>query len=440
KILVDGTQATTTTVDSNGSFTVNLPADVAGSHTIQAVFDGSAHFKNSGSSSLSVQVNKLAANLALTLPTTPVEYGASFTIKATATGPADAASPSGTVDLSNSSGKFASLTLNSSGTATWQSPASPWAVGSYNISAAYGGDTRFGGVTAPAATIQVVKAATSLTLATSTSQVSYGGPVDLTGKLTSSTGAATTGSIVKILVDGKNSASATVASDGSFGLSLPGLGTGSHTIQAVFDGSAVFAGSSSQNKGIEIAKATGDLTLSVPSKIVFGQKVQLVATLKSTYADAFKSASVIFYDGTRELGRSPVSNGSASFLLTAIQTGKTFDFKAAIAESVDTKPAASGNTPIIVNKADVAISWVALPPPRKGRPSPGWTIKITPSAPGAGSPAGSITLNLANKRAKPKVIAINNGSAVYKFTGNLNKPVKISYVGNTNFNSAIFNV
>lgn len=440
KILIDGKQAATTTVASNGSFSVNLPGDTAGTQTIQAVFEGSNHFKNSGSSSLSVQVNKLAANLALNLPTSPVEYGSNFSIKAVATGPADSAAPSGIVDLSNTSGKFASLSLDSSGAAIWQSPAAPWAVGSYTISAAYGGDSRFSGVTAPAATIQVVKAATTLTLASASTQIVFGSPVALSGKLASRTGAATSGAIVSILVDGKNSASATVGTDGSFALSLPGLIPGVHTIQAVFDGSSVFNGSSSQTANVEIAKATGDLTLTVPSKIVFGQKVQLVATLKSTNADAFKGASVVFYDGTKELGRSPVSDGAASFLLTASQTGKTFDFKAAIAESANTKLASSVNSSVVVNKADVAISWVALPPPRKGRPSPGWTVKITPTAPGAGSPTGSITLNLANKRAKPKVIALSNGSAVYKFTGTLNKPVKISYAGNTNFNSAIFNV
>lgn len=440
KILVDNIQVNTATVASDGTFSLTLPSGKAGSQSIQAVFDGNSHFTNSASNAISIQVKKFSSNVALNVPSGPVEFGSSFNIKAYISGPAGATTPTGSVELADSSGKFATLTLDNSATANWQSAATPWAVGSYTINAAYSGDANFSASSATTATIQIIKAGTDLSLSAISNQVSWGGYIQLTGKLSSSTGVPTSNSLVKILVDGLKVMDTRVSTDGTFALSVPGLSTGMHKIQAIFDGNSNFQSAYSQSIDVEISRATGQLTLSAPAKIVFGQKVQLIASLQTSFSDAFGGSSVIFYDGTRELGRSSLSNGIASIFVPATQIGKRFDFKAVIAETSQTLATGSATSAITVGKADVSIAWVALPPPRKGRPSPGWTIKINPAAPGAGLPTGSITINLVNKRARPKVINLSNGTAVYKFTTNMNKPVKISYAGNSNFNSAILNI
>jgi hypothetical protein len=438
-ILVDGAQAATATVAADGSFSTSITHTTAGSHTIQAQFSGSAFFQNATSNVLNIQAIKYSSNVVLNISKSSIEYGEAFSINATVAGGSGTPVPSGSVELSGNSAKFATVPLDPTGLASWQFTTDPWTFGSYSIVAAYAGDSRFSGSSSTAATIEVTKAGTSLAISAGANQIPYGGPVQLSGKLLSNTGVSTSGSVVKFLVNGSLATTVTVGSDGAYSVTIPSGSAGSYKIQAVFEESALFKSSTSEPVSIEVIKAVGNLALSIPAKIVFGQKTQIVANLASSTMDAFQNATVIFYDGTKEIGRTTLKDGLAAIPLSATQTGKSYQFSAVITESANAQRIASGNTAIVVGKADTKISLTALSPPRRGRPSPGLTIRVTPVLPGEGIPTGSVTITLANKRARPKVIALSNGTAVYRFTGNANKPVKISFNGNTNFNSTVLN-
>jgi hypothetical protein len=141
------TLLSTAAVNSSGVATFTTSSLSTGSYTITAVYSGNAGFIGSTSPGVSVSVTGIvqtATATTLTASVNPVDAGASVTFTATVS-PAPTGTPLGSVSFYNGSTLLGTVTVNSSGVATFTT--NSLSAGSYTITAVYAGNTAFLGST-----------------------------------------------------------------------------------------------------------------------------------------------------------------------------------------------------------------------------------------------------------------------------------------------------
>jgi hypothetical protein len=126
----------TATLDANGRASFTTSALAAGNHTIRAVYSGDTNVLNSTSAALTQNIAYLTTTT-VTSSRNPSLFGQSVTFTIVVTAPSGI--PRGPVVISDGAATLASLTLNSSGTATYTT--SSLTRGAHSITAAYGGNT-----------------------------------------------------------------------------------------------------------------------------------------------------------------------------------------------------------------------------------------------------------------------------------------------------------
>jgi hypothetical protein len=226
------------------SSTVNLTGSTAGSahsyavggtYTVTAVYGGDGNFSGSNSSNLSQQVTTVSST-AVTSSLNPSAFGQSVTLTATVTGN----SPTGTVQFKDGATSLGTPVTLSSGAASLTTMA--LTPGGHNITAVYSGDTNNVGSTSPMFT-QTVNQATSSTAVTSSLNPSQAGQaVTFTAAVTSG-GGTPTGTVT--FKDGAAVLGTGTLAGGIASFTTASLTLGSHTITAVYGGSASFTGSTS---------------------------------------------------------------------------------------------------------------------------------------------------------------------------------------------------
>lgn len=175
----------------------------------------------------------------------PAGFGQSVTLTATVT--SAAGTPPGTVSFKQifSGGEIlmgtAPLTGNTANFTT-----SPLFVGNYNFRATYVGDTDFAGSMSDILAVTVNRADTTTTVAAAPNPVMIGQPVTFTATVgVASPGAGTpTGTVT--FKEGDATLGAATLTGNTATFSTASLGVGSHSITAVYEGDANFAGSSGQ--------------------------------------------------------------------------------------------------------------------------------------------------------------------------------------------------
>ena len=175
----NGATALGTGTVSNDVATLTTTALPTGNDSITAKYPGDTNFAAANSSALPFTVTQAAlitttTKLAAPPPTTT--YGQSLTLTATVT-PASGAAPTGTVTFLNGSTTLGNASLNGSGVAALQLTPP---VGSYSITASYGGSaTDASSVSSPSA-ILVNNVATTTILTASPNPAPFGASVTLT--------------------------------------------------------------------------------------------------------------------------------------------------------------------------------------------------------------------------------------------------------------------
>jgi hypothetical protein len=142
---------------SKGVAMLTSKAILAGSHTITAVFAGTANFLGSTSNVVSQAVS--AANTAVTLGSTPasgstVTYGSPVTLAASVTDGGTGLVPTGMVEFLDETTMLGIVSLNGQGTATFTTRS--LARGSHGITAVYLGTANFNGSNSGAVSLTVV--------------------------------------------------------------------------------------------------------------------------------------------------------------------------------------------------------------------------------------------------------------------------------------------
>ncbi len=195
--------------------------------------------------------------------------------------------------------------------------------------------------------------ATSTTLTSSLNPSNYGQSVTFTATVTASSGTPT-GTV--IFYDGSTAIGSATLSNGSASISTSTLPAGSDSITAAYQGSSSFAPSTSAPliQVVNGAKTTTSLVSSLnPS--VFGQTVILTASVNS--ASGTPNGTVLFYDGSTQIGSATLAGGSASFS-TALAAG-SHSITAAYQGSGSFEPSTSAPLMQVVSIATTTTSLVS---------------------------------------------------------------------------------
>jgi len=233
----------------------------------------------------------------LTTSANPVASGQPVTFTASVQSPSNDDTPSGTVTFNDGATTLGSTTLAGGGASF---TTSALVGGTHSITAAYGGDSEFAASTSAALAETVGPMSTTLNLAASLSTSQFQQPVVFTATASSASGATPTGTVV--FADGGNTLGSFPLVSGTAALSVTKLSVGTHSITAVYGGSAGFAGSTSAAAAVTVGPASTTTTLTSnanPSNA--GQAVALTATVIAAYGGS-PSALVTFVDGTTVLG------------------------------------------------------------------------------------------------------------------------------------------
>jgi hypothetical protein len=242
----DGTTNLGTAPIVNSFADLTTSALSGGHHSITAVYNGSDTYNGNTSSALDQVVNQAPTTSSVSSSVNPTTFGQTTTFTATASG--QAGTPGGTFAFFADGVAIAGCASQpmSGGQATCAT--SSLAVGNRAITATYSGDGNFTGSTGTLPGGQTVtKAPTSTALTATPNPSTFGQGLTVTATVSPMTAnaVAPTGT-VSFFLDGSSTPVATLALSGNqASFTTAGLGAGTHSIVAVYNGDGNYIGSTS---------------------------------------------------------------------------------------------------------------------------------------------------------------------------------------------------
>jgi len=380
--------ATVTLVNGSASFVTSTLA--VGSHSLTAAYSGGGNFLASTSAVVAHTVNPGSTSTSLTSTPNPSTLGQTVTLSATVSAVAPAVGiPTGTVTFRDGATSLGVVTLvNGSASLT----VSTLTTGSHSLTAVYSGSPNFNASTSPAVT-QVVNPGNTTTSLTSTPNPSnFGQTVTLSATVNPVAPATGVPTGTVTFRDGATALATVNLVNGSASFSLATLTPGSHSLTAVYNGSASFAGSTSAvvNHVVNAGNSSTSLT-SAPNPSTTGQTVALTATVSAVApATGTPTGTVTFRDSATVLSTVTLVNGSASFQTAALAVGShpltaTYNGSATFAVSTSAVVTQLVNAPAA---AATSTSLTSTPNPSTTGQAVTLTATVTSAA---GVPTGTVT-------------------------------------------------
>jgi streptogramin lyase len=152
----------TVTLDSTGHATFTISTLPNGTNTITATYSGDSNFLTSSGKTIQTVGATAASTITLVSSNNPSVFGALVTFTATVTGAGD--TPTGVVSFIDAKITLATVSLNSSGVATFTT--SSLSIGTHNMHAAYSGSSQYN-TSSSNVVSQTITASTSSTLVAS---------------------------------------------------------------------------------------------------------------------------------------------------------------------------------------------------------------------------------------------------------------------------------
>jgi hypothetical protein len=271
---------------------------------------GSFKFASCGLPGASLSATTLISSL------NPSALGQAVTFTATVQPATGSGTPTGTVTFNDGAIVLGPGTLNG-GTATLTT--SGLGAGVHSITAIYGGDASFASSTSPVLMQTVNKAASSTAVVSSNSASNRGAVVTFTATVTSSATGTPTGTVT--FQDAATTLGMGTLSGGTATFTTSGLGTGAHSITAIYGGDANFTGSTSPILTQTIGKAASSTAVaSSNNPSIIGTAVSLTASVTSPVTGTL-TGTVTFQDGTSVLGTGTLSGGAATFITSGLTAG-----------------------------------------------------------------------------------------------------------------------
>jgi hypothetical protein len=388
---------------------VSLPI---GMDTVTAVYSGDSSFGGS-SSALTYTITKATSDAVVTKNSgTDVSSGQSIAFTATVAA-AGSAAPTGTVqfyDGSTALGSPVALAPAGGGSTaayTWTASGA----GTQSITVKYSGDANYAACTSPAAQVVITSGTTasSVTLQSSVPITTYGASITLTAAVTP---AAATGP-VDIYQDGVLLTTVNLSS-GVASHSFAPTG-GAHKYQAIYRGSATYAGSSSSNANVRVnTSPTSSALNATVSNPYLGQSVGLTIFV-SFSGTAFPSGMVTFYDGGTSIGTIELNSNLSGYgqayatFLTSLLTAGAHSITATYAGDSNYGTSTTSAVSVTVGSAQTSVVLVATPNPVSQNKTVTVTATVKPVS-GNGTPTGKVTFSaLGRVLAAP---SLSNGVAV----------------------------
>jgi len=368
-----------------GKATLSTSTLGVGAHAITATYNGDAAFLASTSAVLSQTVNKAPTKTTLTSSVDPSVFGEAVKFTATVTAVAPGAgTPTGTVTFKDGLTTLGSGALSISGVATFTTSA--LAVGAHSITATYDVSIDYNTSTSAVLTQTVNKAATSTSVASSVNPSAFGQSVTFTATVKSSTSGTPTGTVT--FKDGATTLGTGVLSSGKATLATSTLALGTHSITAIYSGSATFLASTSPAWTQTVEMATSTSVASSVNPSAFGQSVTFTATVKSSTSGT-PTGTVTFKDGATTLGTGVLSSGKATLATSTLALG-THSITAIYSGSPTFQASTSPVVTQMVNPAATSTLLTSSLNPSTFGSSVTFTVTVKSST--SGTPTGTVKL------------------------------------------------
>jgi hypothetical protein len=370
---------------ANGQFSLSTSTLPVGTNAISAIYSGDSNYQPH-TIGLSQTVQMAGSSTVLASSANPSNLNQSITFTATVTSDTTGV-PTGTVAFWDGTNPIGSSAVNSSGVATL--PTSTLAVGSHNITAAYGGDSNFNASTSPVL-IQVVQQGNASTALTSSANPSIESQsVTFTATVSSGTATTPTGS-VKFMDGTTPLGTSTLNLSGVATVSTATLSVGTHNITAVYGGDSNFSPSTSPvlSQVVQQSNTNTALTSSANPSIE-SQSVTLTATVNSG-AGPTPTGSVKFLDGTTPLGTSTLNASGIATLSTATLSVGNHNITAVYGGDTNSDPSTSPVLSQVVQKANTSVALISSANPSNFDQSVTFTATVSSVA--SGTPTGTMTL------------------------------------------------
>ncbi len=399
--------------DGVGTLLTSAPVN-AGTYSVAGRFAGDTNYNGKQSASATLTINKASSTTTVTFadgPTTPYT-GDPHPATATVTGAGG---------------------LNESVAVTYTpGPGAPVNAGSYSADASFAGDANHE-ASSGSTSLTIAKADTTTTIASDTPDPSVPGQSVMISYAVApiAPGAGTpTGSI--IINSGADSCTAIVAAGQC---SITFTTAGPHPLTASYAGDSNFNGSTSASEPHTVNKAntTAAITSDTPDPSVVGQGVVVNFNVTVNAPGAGSPT-----------GNVTVSDGTDSCIGTVAAGTCMVTFTTAGAKSLTATYSGDSNfngntsspvTPHQVNKADT-IAGITSDTPDPSLVGEIVTIKynVAVTAPGAGTPAGNVTVSDGTQSCTGTVAA---GQCTIAFSTAGAHPVTATYAGDANFNDSV---
>ncbi len=435
---------------SSSAATCSISTLSVASHPITAVYNGDANFNASPTSNTVTQVvNQAATTTALVSGTNPSINGQSVTFTATISVTAPGAgTPTGTVAFKDNGVNIGTCAAQAVSASTATCTVSNLSIATHPITAVYSGDTNFTTSTSNTVSQVVNKASTTVALVSGTNPSVFGQSVTLTATISiTAPGTGTPTGTITFLDNAVNigSCAAQAVSAAAATCTISTLGVASHPLTAIYNGDANFNASPASNTVTQVVnKASTTVALvSGANSSVFGQSVTFTATISVTAPGAgTPTGTVTFKDGAVNIGTCAAQTVSASVASCTISTLSVATHPITAVYNGDTNfnaSAASNSVSQVINKADTTIALVSGANSSVFGQSVTFTATISVTAPGAGTPTGTVTfkdgaVNIGTCAAQ--TVSASAASCTISTLSVATHPITAVYNGDTNFNAS----
>ncbi|MEU9499694.1 Ig-like domain repeat protein [Streptomyces sp. NPDC048196] len=436
----DGTTATAPVTDNRATVVHTYITTNGSPLTVTAAYSGDANIAPSTGTETH-RVAQAATATTLTSSPDPSAVGQQVTFTATVASVAPGAgAPTGAVTFTFGDATTPVTASLSGGTATVTHTYTTTSGSPYTVTATYGGSTDF----APSSgtdTQTVHMAGTTTTVSSSPDPSVVGQQVTFTATVASvAPGAGTpTGTVTFTFGDATTPVTTSLSGGTATVTHTYTTTSGSpYTVTATYGGSTDFAPSSGTDTHTVGQAATATTVTSSPDPSAVGQPVTFTATVVLLAPGAGAPTGTVtfdFGDGTTP-ATVPLSSGSAAVTHTfTTRAGSPFTVTATYGGNTDFAPS-SGTDTQTVNRAPTSTAVTSSPDPSLVGQSVTFTARVTPVAPGAGTPAGTVTFDFGDGTT-PVTAPLSGGIAAvtHALTTRAGSPftVTATYGGNTDF-------
>jgi hypothetical protein len=382
----------TGTLNVSGQATFTTSTLAAGSRSITAVYGGDSSFSASMSAAMTETVNKATTATTVASSANPSVFGQAVTFTAAVTEIVPGAAPGGTVTFRDGTTTLGTGTLNASGQATFTT--ATLSVTSHSITASYGGDSSFGASASAALAQMVAPASTSTTVTTPVTLSAFGQAVTFTATVMAGAPGAGTPTGTVTFQDGTTTlGTGTLNAARQATFTTSALSAGAHAVTASYNGSGNFGASTSAALTQTVTPASTTTTItSSPSSSVSGRAVTFTATVRVSAPGAgTPTGTVTFLDGTTTLGTGTLNAARQAMFATTLLAVGTHSITAVYGGDSSFNASTSSALTETVNKAATATTVTSPVNPSAIGQAVTFTATVTVSAPGAGTPTGTVT-------------------------------------------------